>query len=78
MPCTNIAENDAFAHISLNNASECGFSVQRCDLSEHMTQLCKWRVVNCNFCKSKGTYQFINGGHTDICPDFLVVCSNEG
>ena len=77
VPCTNIAENDPFSRLSLN-APECGVSVQRCDLSEHMTQLCKWRKVNCNFCKSKGTYRFINGGHTDICPDFLVVCSNEG
>ena len=77
VPCTNIAENDPFARISLN-APECGVSVQRWDLSEHMTQLCKWRDVNCNFCKSKGTYHFINGGHTDSCPDFLVVCSNEG
>ena len=77
VPCTNIAENDPFSRVRLT-APECGISVQRCDLSKHMTRSCKWREANCNFCKSKGTYQFINGGHTDICPDYIVVCSNEG
>ena len=75
VPCTNLSKKPV---IRSRSTSKCGVLVQRHDLHNHMTHLCKWRRVKCTQCKLEGTHCFITGEHIQRCPDVLVVCSNEG
>jgi len=31
----------------------CEMKVVRKDLTEHLTTMCQWRIVNCNYCKEQ-------------------------
>ncbi|XP_011407488.1 PREDICTED: TNF receptor-associated factor 4-like [Amphimedon queenslandica] len=63
VPCTN----------------ECGAMIRRSSLKTHLTDNCTQRIVNCQYCKQRGTYQLItSSSHFDECPDLPIQCSNEG
>ena len=79
VPCTNLCgKSNPKPFFGIFNPSKCGVLVQRHDLHKHMTQLCKWRLVKCSRCKLERTHHFITGQHIKMCPDVLVLCSNEG
>ncbi|XP_011405862.1 PREDICTED: TNF receptor-associated factor 5-like [Amphimedon queenslandica] len=63
VPCTN----------------ECGAMIRRSSLKTHLTDTCLERIVKCQYCKQRGTYQQItSSSHFDECPDLPIQCSNEG
>ena len=79
VPCTNLCEKPNPNSLwRIFNPSNCGVLVQRHDLHNHMTQLCKWRLVKCCCCQLEGTHYLITREHILTCPDVLVVCYNEG
>ncbi len=72
-------------HLSVDNARgcfftklpcpiQCGADIFRGDLDNHCKEKCPKRRVQCQYCKSKGEYQMITGGHTDTCPCYPLVC----
>ena len=75
VPCTNVTN---VKDKKKRPVKRCGVLVQRQELNKHMTELCEWKQVECAHCKSKGTHHFITGVHITVCPDVLVLCSNEG
>ena len=79
VPCTNLCEiSNPYLLPFHTSPSNCGVSVQRHDLHNHMTQLCKWRLVKCSHCKLERTHYFINGEHIRDCPEFPINCTNNG
>ncbi len=72
-------------HLSVDNAQgcfftklpcpiQCGADLFRGDLDNHRKAKCFKRRVQCQYCKSKGEYQMITGGHTDTCPCYPLAC----
>ncbi len=72
-------------HLSVDNAQgcfftklpcpiQCGADIFRGDLDNHRKAECPKRRVRCQYCKSKGEYQMITGGHTDTCPCYPLAC----
>ncbi len=72
-------------HLSVNNPQGCFFTKLLCplrcgadlfrgDLGNHCKEKCPKRRVQCQYCKSKGEYQIITGGHTDTCPCYPLAC----
>ncbi|XP_011409272.1 PREDICTED: TNF receptor-associated factor 5-like [Amphimedon queenslandica] len=53
--------------------------IRRSKLETHLTDNCTKRIVNCQYCKRRGTHQLItSSSHLNECPDLPIQCSNEG
>ena len=57
--------------------NDCGESLQRQNLTNHVEIECPRRKVSCQYCNDVGEYQFIEGQHKEECPKFPVQCPNE-
>ncbi|XP_003388776.1 PREDICTED: TNF receptor-associated factor 5-like [Amphimedon queenslandica] len=59
--------------------TNCGVKMRRSKLMTHLTNNCPKRIVNCQYCKQRGTHQLITSrSHLKECPSFPIQCSNEG
>ena len=57
---------------------ECiGTKVKRKDIDYHLKELCPKRDYSCVNCEEKSTYEYITGGHLDVCPNKTICCSND-
>ena len=65
-----------YQFISCTN--DCGEYVQRKQLQYHLENDCPNRLIICQYCKEEDTYEFIMGDHLEICPQYLILCTNEG
>ena len=66
-------------HIAINNKRGCPFTELQCGngcgvvmqrrlVEEHLKSECELRKVNCEYCNTSGSYQWINGSHQEECP----------
>jgi len=57
--------------------NNCGESVQRQHLSDHLVKHCSLRIVHCQHCHTTGQHQMIEGDHKNQCPKFPIPCPNH-
>ena len=60
-------------HESVPCEKECGVSVQRRFMRDHLTEECLLREVDCEFCAYRGTAAEV-ASHLEICPEYLIAC----
>ena len=59
--------------------TNCEVKMRRSKLETHLTDHCPKRMVNCQYCKERGTYQMITSrSHTNKCPDLPIKCTIKG
>ena len=50
----------------------------QCRLVEgHLKSECELHEVNCEYCNTTGSYQWINSSHQEECPKYPVECPNH-
>ena len=64
-----------FTEICCSN--ECGVTIQRRLLEDHLKFECRLRQVKCEYCGSTGSYQWINGSHQQECLKYPMECPNH-
>ena len=75
-------------HVAINNkrgcpftelqcSNKCGMVMQRRLIEGHLKSECELRKVNCEYCNTTGSYQWINGSHQEECPKYPVECPNH-
>ena len=64
-------------HEDVTCDNNCGLSVQRRHLSDHLANGCSHRIVECQHCHTTGQHQLIEGEHKDQCPKFPIQCPNH-
>ena len=55
----------------------CGVVMQRRLVEGHLKSECELREVNCEYCNTTGSYQWINSSHQEECPKYPVECPNH-
>ena len=61
----------------LRSGQFCDQKVQRHLLEQHMFRECEWRVVGCQYCKTKDTHVYITGKHVHECLYVPLLCPND-
>ena len=64
-----------FTELQCSNG--CGVVMQRRLVEEHLKSECELREVKCEYCNTKGSYQWINSSHCEECPKYPVECPNH-
>ena len=64
-----------FTELQCSNG--CGVVMQRRLVEGHLKSKCELREVNCEYCNTAGSYQWINSSHQEECPKYLVECPNH-
>ena len=64
-------------YIVVQCGNKCGAEMQRRLLHNHLKSECELRQVECQYCKSKGNYRWINGSHQRGCPKYPMECPNH-
>ena len=57
-------------------SNECGETMQRQYLIDHIEGKCPRREIHCKHCYEMGEYQFIEGQHKEECPRLPLPCPN--
>ena len=57
--------------------NQCGLKDHRHKLDFHETNTCVKRVVSCEYCSHKSTYDIISTTHTDTCPMYPIPCPKQ-
>ena len=57
--------------------AKCGMILQRQYLTDHVENVCLFRMINCQYCHVMGEYQFIEGKHKEQCPRLPLPCPNK-
>jgi len=57
--------------------NNCGVTIQRHCLANHMKRKCPRHKVDCEYCHITGERQFIDGNHQKQCPNFPILCPNK-
>ena len=57
--------------------NSCGKTFERQYLVSHVEKECPRRPTKCQYCHTKGEYQFIEGSHKQQCYKFPVPCPNK-
>ena len=65
-----------YQFISCTN--DCGEYVQRKQLQYHLENDCPKRLIECQYCKADVPYQHIKEFHLKVCPQYPILCTNEG
>ncbi|XP_065912310.1 uncharacterized protein [Dysidea avara] len=71
----SISTGCQYTEVSCSN--NCGMVMQRRLLEEHLNAECELRQVECQYCSSTGSYQWINGSHQEDCPKYPMECPNH-
>ena len=64
-----------FTELQCSNG--CGVVMQRRLVEGHLKSECELREVNCEYCNTTGSYQWINSSHQEECPKYPVECPNH-
>ena len=64
-----------FTELQCSNG--CGVVMQRRLVEGHLKSECELREVECEYCNTTGSYQWINSSHCEECPKYPVECPNH-
>ena len=64
-----------FTELQCSNG--CGVVMQRRLVEGHLKSECELREVNCEYCNTRGSYQWINSSHHEKCLKYPVECPNH-
>ena len=64
-----------FTEVQCSNG--CGVVMQRRLVEGHLKSECELREVDCEYCNTTGSYQWINNSHQEECPKYPVECPNH-
>ena len=65
-----------YQFISCTN--DCREYVQRKQLQYHLENDCPNRLIICQYCKEEDIYDYITEYHFKVCPQYPILCTNEG
>ena len=60
-------------YVSVPCEKECGVNVQRRFMKSHLTEDCRLREIDCEFCDFKGTAADVTV-HLETCPEYPIIC----
>ena len=60
-------------YVSVPCEKECGVNVQRRFMKSHLTEDCRLREIDCEFCDFKGTAADMTV-HLETCPEYPIIC----
>ena len=63
----------ACGYVSVPCEKECGVKVQRRFMKSHLTEECRLRELDCEFCDFKGTAADMTV-HLETCPEYPIIC----
>lgn len=63
--------------LNLDTCEKCGVKITRLYMQEHISNSCKKRNVQCNYCEEKNVVADALEEHFDVCNRFPVDCENE-
>ena len=72
----HIRHSDGCQFQEVGCPNECGSSVQRQRLANHIDKECPRRTVSCQYCHIAGEHQFIENQHKKECLKFPIPCPN--
>ena len=73
----NSTNNIGCPFTELQCSNGCGVVMQRRLVEGHLKSECELREVNCEYCNTTGSYQWINSSHQEECPKYPVECPNH-
>ncbi|XP_065915323.1 TNF receptor-associated factor 3-like [Dysidea avara] len=78
--------NDIIGHLRNSNgclfedlkcSNNCGITLHRQNLTNHVKSECPRRKVVCQYCRITGEHHFVSSEHKDQCPMFPIQCPNN-
>jgi len=73
----NVSSTAGCQYTIIQCSNKCGAEIQRGLLDNHLKSECELRQVTCQYCKSEGSYWWINGSHQQGCPKYPIECPNH-
>lgn len=73
----HLESNDGCPYEEVFCSNHCGELLQRKYLSDHLSNECTHRKVNCQYCHITDELQYIKGSHVEKCPKFPLPCPNN-
>ena len=73
----NSTNNIGCPFTELQCSNGCDVVMQRRLVEGHLKSECELREVNCEYCNTAGSYQWINNSHQEECPKYPVECPNH-